>query len=155
VAIVAIFSRDSREFGIDLGNRTDFTGRVRFWAMAVVAGLLAFSGCARAKTSGRAGAPTFGATTNLPPDNVGSNPKPIITPEVSHTGKVARLNVAGQFVVLSFPVGYLPPSQQSLSVYRAGLKVGEVRVTEWRRDENVVADIVAGEAQAGDEIRER
>jgi hypothetical protein len=122
---------------------------VRIWVMAVLAGLLACGGCARSKVGGPSG-----ANAGFP-DNTQSKSKPIVTPVASHTGKVARLNVAGQFVVLSFPLGYLPATDQNLSVYRAGLKVGEVRVSEWRRDENVVADIVAGEAQPGDEVREK
>ena len=42
-----------------------------------------------------------------------------------------------------------------LNVYRRDLKVGEIRVDTWRRDDNVVADLIAGEAQPGDEVRER
>jgi hypothetical protein len=122
---------------------------VRIWVMAVLAGLLACSSCARSKVGGRSG-----ANADLR-DEAEPKSKPIVTPVTAHNGRVARLNAAGQFVVLSFAVGYLPTTDQNLNVYRAGLKVGEVRVTEWRRDENVVADIVAGEAQPGDEVREK
>lgn len=41
-----------------------------------------------------------------------------------------------------------------LNVYRNGLKVGELKVTGPQRDNNTVADIVAGECQVGDEVRE-
>jgi hypothetical protein len=42
---------------------------------------------------------------------------------------------------------------QSLNLYRRGLKVGEVKVTGPQREDNIVADLVAGEAGVGDEAR--
>jgi hypothetical protein len=56
--------------------------------------------------------------------------------------------------VLSFPLGALPAAERQLSVYRAGLKVGELKVTRWQMDNLVVADILAGECREGDEARE-
>lgn len=79
----------------------------------------------------------------------------IVTPENALIGTVARVNLNGRFVVLTFPVARLPQVEQRLSVYRGGLKVGEVKVTGFRLDDNVVADIVAGEAQADDQVRDR
>jgi len=70
-------------------------------------------------------------------------------------GKVVRFNSEGRFVVLNFPIGHLPGVDQRLNVYRQGLKVGEVKVTGPQRDDNTVADIVAGEAQVGDEVRDK
>jgi hypothetical protein len=48
----------------------------------------------------------------------------------------------------------LPPLEKRLNVYRNGLKVGEVRVTGPQRDNNTVADIIAGDCQPGDQVRE-
>jgi hypothetical protein len=79
--------------------------------------------------------------------------KLIVTPETALVGKVVRVNETARFAVLNFPVGSMPPAQQVMNVYRRGLKVGEVRVTTLRQDNNTVADIVKGEAQIGDEIR--
>ena len=76
-----------------------------------------------------------------------------MTPETVLIGKVARANQEGRFVVMTFPVGHLPVLNQRLSVYRQGLKVGEVRVTGPQLDDNVVGDIGAGEALSGDEVR--
>ena len=45
--------------------------------------------------------------------------------------------------------------EQRLNLYRNGLKAGEIKVTGPQLDENVVADIVAGDAQLGDEARDR
>ncbi len=64
-------------------------------------------------------------------------------------------NAAGRFVVLSFPVGQMPAMGQSLFLYRDGLKTGEVKITGPQRDNNIVADVVTGDAQAGDEVRDQ
>jgi hypothetical protein len=83
------------------------------------------------------------------------NGRLIVTPENSLTGRVFTYNAAGRFVVLDFPVGKLPAFGQTLFVYRQGLKVGEVKVTGPERDTNTVADLVSGEAQKGDEVRDQ
>ena len=54
-----------------------------------------------------------------------------------------------------FAVGQMPMLEQKLNVYRGGLKTGEVRITGPQRDDNIVADIVVGDAAAGDEVRDR
>lgn len=78
----------------------------------------------------------------------------IVTPGHAVTGRVAAVNAAGRFVVLTFPLGTMPALQKRLSVYRGGLKIGEVKVTGPQLDINIDADIVAGECQVGDEVRE-
>lgn len=82
-----------------------------------------------------------------------SHQKLIVTPENSVVGKVATVNQSAGFVVLSFPVGHVPAVDQRLSLYRRGLKVGEVKITGPQIDENVVADIVAGDSDVGDEVK--
>jgi hypothetical protein len=69
-------------------------------------------------------------------------------------GKVAHVNASARFAVLTYPIGKLPPVEKRLSVYRAGMKVAELKVTGPQRDQNTVADITAGEAQPGDEVRD-
>ena len=76
-----------------------------------------------------------------------------MTPETVLMGNIARVNQDGRFVVMTFPIGHLPLLNQRLNVYRQGLKVGEIRVTGPQLDDNVVGDISAGEARAGDEVR--
>lgn len=78
---------------------------------------------------------------------------PIITPDNSLTGRVASYNSAGRFVVLTFPVGRMPNMDQTMFLYRAGLKVGEIRITGPQRGNDIVADLVTGTAQVGDEVR--
>jgi len=79
----------------------------------------------------------------------------IVTPDNSLTAKVVSYNAAGRFVVLGFPVGQMPRLEQSLFLYRNGLKVAEVRITGPQRENNIVADLVTGEAQVGDDVRDQ
>jgi hypothetical protein len=72
----------------------------------------------------------------------------------SPAGRVARVNSGGGFVILTYPLGKLPPLGKHLGVYRNGMKVGELKVCEPQYQQNTAADITAGEAQAGDEARE-
>ena len=88
-------------------------------------------------------------TVKAPPDTT------IVTPADSLTGKVVACNAAGRFVVLNFPTAQLPQVDQTRFLYRAGLKVAEIKITGPQSDDNTVADIVTGEAQVGDEVREQ
>jgi hypothetical protein len=49
----------------------------------------------------------------------------------------------------------MPKLQQTLFLYRAGLKTAEVKVTGPQSESNIVADLVSGEAQAGDTVRDQ
>lgn len=81
--------------------------------------------------------------------------KPIITPDNSLTAKVAAYNAAGRFVVLTFPVGPMPAMGQTMFLYRNGLKAGEIKISGPQQDNNVVADLLTGTAQVGDEVRQQ
>lgn len=85
----------------------------------------------------------------------GSKQNLIVTPGGALVGKVALVNTAARFVVLNFPVGHLPALEQHLGLYRAGLKVGEVKVTGPQYDDNIVADLTMGESEVGDQVRDR
>jgi hypothetical protein len=82
-------------------------------------------------------------------------PPIIVTPDNSLAGKVLAYNSPGHFVVLDFPAGPMPATDQTLFLYRTGLKVGEIKVTGPQRDNNTVADLVNGDAQIGDEVRDQ
>jgi hypothetical protein len=87
-----------------------------------------------------------------PPPN--GAPPIIVTPGQGTTGRVTSINPAVRYVVVSYAVGIpLPPIEQRLSVYRAGLKVAEIKVSGPNLDTHIVADIVAGECKVGDEVR--
>ena len=104
--------------------------------LAVCAGVVLAAGCVQPKSGA-------------------AKPPPIVTPDRTLTGKVVSANATLRFTVLNFPVGRMPQVGQVLSVYRNGLKVGEVKVSGPQRDDNVVADISTGEAQKGDEVKDR
>jgi hypothetical protein len=79
----------------------------------------------------------------------------IVTPDNSLTGKVVSYNDTGRFVVLNFPAGRMPKMDQHLFLCRAGLKVAEVVVTGPQSDDNTVADLLSGDAQVGDDVRDQ
>ena len=78
----------------------------------------------------------------------------VVTPDLSLAAKVISVNTIGRFVVLDFPAGQMPKLQQTLSLYRTGLKVAEVKITGPQSDNNIVADLVSGDAKVGDTIHE-
>jgi hypothetical protein len=122
----------------------------------LMAGMLA-SGCAQKKAAMPRGAfsalPDEGATVVETPTP--AKPPVSVTPEITLTGKVVSVNAAARFVVLSFPLGRLPVADQLLSAYRKGAKVGGIKVTNQRLNDYVVADLLEGDAEIGDEVRNR
>jgi hypothetical protein len=78
----------------------------------------------------------------------------IVTPGGALPGTVISVNPGGRFVVLRFPMGQLPPLNQRLSAYRQGLKVADLKVSGPQRDIHTIADVIAGECRAGDEVRQ-
>ncbi len=84
-----------------------------------------------------------------------TTPAAIVTPDFSLSAKVVSVNTIGRFVVLSFPTGQMPRQDQTLFLYRDGLKTAEVRVTGPQQDSNIVADLVSGDAQVGDTVSDK
>jgi hypothetical protein len=80
---------------------------------------------------------------------------PIVTPDNSLKAKVVAYNSVGRFVVLSISAGTMPKTDQTLFLYRNGLKVSELKVTGPQNENNTVADVVTGDAQAGDDVRDQ
>jgi len=115
--------------------------------------MLALVGCSwfRGKPKGEPQPQATGVTGMV----AGGKSKLIVTPEVALVGKVASVNATARFVVLTFPVGHLPATDAQMSLYRRGLKVGEVKITSMHLDDNVVADLTDGDAEAGDEVRDK
>jgi hypothetical protein len=120
---------------------------MRFLLSVILLGALALSGCARKKVadSGSLPQPRAGARSGTSPLTV--------TPEDTLVGKVVGVNAPGRFVVLNFALGKMPSPDRRLNLYRRGLKVGEVKVTGPQQQDNTVADLVAGEAEVGDDAR--
>lgn len=112
-------------------------------------------GCAHHAGHMSSSAPAFSEPPPAPAPANASQPKLIVSPEQALIGTVSKVNAVGRYVVLTFPLGRMPALQQQFSVYRQGMKVGEVRVTGPQLDDNIVADILSGEASSGDEARDR
>lgn len=81
------------------------------------------------------------------------NKPAIVTPDTSLLAKIVAANEVGRFVIVGFPNNQVPKLQQSLFLYRAGLKVAEVKVTGPQSENNIVADIISGDAKVGDTVR--
>jgi hypothetical protein len=123
----------------------------RFWILLLIA--ISANGCVLFHHRQKPAVPTPApASAKAAP---GAKLHPIITPDNSLTAKVASYNSIGRFVVLTFPVGPMPVMDQTLFLYHNGLKVGEVKITGPRRDNDIVADLVTGTAQDGDEVRDQ
>jgi hypothetical protein len=75
------------------------------------------------------------------------------TPITEAAGKVASVNPNLRFVVIDFALNPVPQVDQRMAVYRQGQKVGEVKISSQSRNSIIAADITAGEAQVGDEVR--
>jgi hypothetical protein len=81
--------------------------------------------------------------------------RPTITPDFRPVGKVASVNLDSRFVVINYSPGEMPQADARLSIYHNGLKAAEVKVdSRARRDNNIVADILTGDVQTGDEARQ-
>jgi hypothetical protein len=81
--------------------------------------------------------------------------KVTIVPETGLQGKIVSVNASLRFVVLNFPVGRMAAVEQQMAVYRQGQKIGEIKVTGPQQDDNIIADVTTGEAEVGDEVREK
>jgi hypothetical protein len=117
--------------------------------------LLAVTGCGKNKAAPPPGG-AAGALTRSPAASVSrADPNVIVTRDTALIGKVVRVNPTARIVVLNFPIGHLPVTDQQMNLYRRGLKVGQVRISNWQLEDSVVADMLAGDAQLGDEVRDQ
>jgi len=87
------------------------------------------------------------ATSGMLPEGP---PQAVVVPV---NGRVAKVNAELRFVVIDYMNSRQPRYEQKLSVYRVGQKVGEIKVSGPYLNNTVAADIVAGEAKYGDEVR--
>jgi uncharacterized lipoprotein YajG len=121
-----------------------------------LAAILSVAGCSLLP---QAPHPTTVATTSkaVKPNKPAAPTAPtaIVTPDFSLAAKVISVNEVGRFVVLSFPASQMPKLEQTLFLYRTGLKTAEVRVTGPQQDNNIVADLVSGDARIGDTVSEK
>jgi hypothetical protein len=127
---------------------------VYFSAMLAIAGL---TGCSwgKHKKSPPPGAVDLSHSATKASSTNAATEKFLVTPDAGLRGRVASVNANLRFVVLTFPLGQLPPTDSRMNVFRNGAIVGEVKITGPQRDDNSVADIVLGDAQKGDEVRQK
>lgn len=83
----------------------------------------------------------------------GASEKTRVLPVTDVVGKVLAVSANFGFVVIDFSFGRVPQPEQRFSIYRQGQKVGEVKISPQVRDNYVAADVVAGNARPGDEVR--
>jgi hypothetical protein len=113
------------------------------FAVALV--VAALFGCASNKTPAPTAPKRTSASTKAPP--------PTVRPVYPVSGRVALVNDQARFIIIDFSTGRPPELGQKLSLYRAGLKVAEVKVSGPFRNTTVAADLTAGEAKYGDEVK--
>ncbi len=86
-----------------------------------------------------------------------NKPKPAVQVAPAQIGPppatVRKVDITYSFVVLDFSERAMPPVGSRMTIYRNGVKVGEVQITEPVRAQFATADIVAGDVQLGDEAR--
>lgn len=121
-------------------------------AGAIVSGCAAPGGAART-TSQRTKSPVAAGDKSSASDQTQQG-RPEVRADNSVGGKVASVNPTLRFIVMDFPLRRMPAFEQRLNVYRGGQKVGEVKVTGPSLDTTIAGDIIMGEAQIGDEVRE-
>jgi hypothetical protein len=131
---------------------------VRFPVGILLGASLTVCGCATTSDSNRGAArpvaPGVTWTPAAPTPKAPAKPAgPEVVPIHVPKGRIISVRPELRFVVVDFSLESLPPEGQRLSVYRAGLKVGEIKISGPARGSNTVADISAGEAQVGDEVR--
>jgi hypothetical protein len=115
---------------------------------------LSITGCAKRRSTLE---PSFTVRPVAPqggaPTNAATAAAPLITPVSSPVGRITRVNLQVMVAVVTFPVGQVPAAGGRYSVFRAGLKVGELKMSEEAADTLRVADITSGALQVDDEVR--
>ena len=110
--------------------------------------ILLFAGCSTAKKADAPTAPQRKVATTLktePP------PKTRLLPI---NARVVGGKQEFRFVIIDFTNGRRPALDEKLGVYRLGQKVGEIKISgPFWQDTTVAADLLAGEAKYGDEVK--
>ena len=76
-----------------------------------------------------------------------------VLPMDASVGRVTTVNLPLKFVVLDFSLSRLPQAGDSLELTRNGKPVGELKTGFHNRESTIVADIIAGVPEVGDEAR--
>ncbi len=145
---------------VDVSRSAPLTATVRSAPLPLLLVVL-LSACATPEGARPVGPAVRGQSTRITNDGSATtnrgNPQksgPSVRLDEMVLGRVASVNPPLRFVVMDFPIRRMPAREQRLNVYRNGQKIGEVKVTGPALDTTTAGDIVAGEAQIGDEVRE-
>lgn len=123
-------------------------------AIFILLSALIFTGCAQPRPTGGKNTSTAKASPAQALLVESTNASGVIvTPGTATNGKIMLVNASSGYVVVSYPLGQLPAADSRLQVYRKGLKVGEIKVDGRQRDNNLIADVLTGECQVGDEVK--
>ena len=79
--------------------------------------------------------------------------RPTVQAIVESRGRIVVVRPLSRFVVIDFGIDNLPPLGQEMAVYRNGVRVGTVRISGPSMGSMIVADVLAGDARVGDEVR--
>lgn len=82
-----------------------------------------------------------------------ATPPPRVQPLDASVGRVVSINPRLGFVVLDFTLSRPPQPGDRLEVSRAGTVVGQLKVGFHQRGTTLVADIIIGAPEVGDEVR--
>jgi hypothetical protein len=131
--------RNPRKYGLILVPQIALLRRMRISLVLMPLFAMVLSGCAGKKTNQAPPAPRAGTPAAFAKASVG--------------GIVSRVEPVARFVVLSFPPDQVPAVDQGLNIYRQGAKIAQVKVSGPRRDNSIVADVISGVPEVGDEAR--
>ena len=129
--------------GCSQGMRLHLSG-FRF-VVCLLAGVTGVTACSGGKSNGKGGGPPKVLAHPVPADRIRALD--------SGSGKVVRVDARLKFVVVDFSLSAVPQSGLRLEVVRDSSVVGELRITGPASGSATVADLVAGEAAAGDLAR--
>lgn len=73
-----------------------------------------------------------------------------IVPDPRLHGRIASVNTQGQFVVVDFNVGRIPPLHSRMQLFRGNKAVGVINLSGPVNDNLVAADVIEGEPAVGD-----
>ncbi|MSU35873.1 MAG: hypothetical protein EXS36_12375 [Pedosphaera sp.] len=82
-----------------------------------------------------------------------TNSGSVLKPLGGWSGRIFSINPKLRFAVVDFSLNQMPQIGRVMPVYRAGTKVGEVRLGAQTRGDLATVEIIEGELLTGDEVR--
>ncbi len=137
---------------VDDLRRLDFTAVMRMAFVILLCGGFLL-GCKHPRAAKQVQPAETGPVSEASSASRQPSPGLAMAPAQPLAGKVVSVNERLRYVILDFSLSRLPEIEQRFHVYREGQKVGEVKISGPSQNMNIAADIVAGEAKAGDEAR--